>query len=58
MMPEVGLGWETAKMTRHGLYEMCLGRAKFRLLQAKFELFGHFLSVFSTQLGGETAISG
>jgi hypothetical protein len=39
-------------------YEMRLGRAKFRLLQAKFELFGHFLSVFSTQLGGETAIFG
>jgi hypothetical protein len=35
-----------------------LGRAKVRLFQAKFELFRDIWDVFSSQLGGETAISG
>jgi len=52
----LALGGSISRAPRR--YEMRLGRAKFRLLRTKFELFGHFLSVFSTQLEGETAISG
>ena len=45
------IGWPRRAQIR-------LGRAKFRLFQAKFELFRDIWSVFSSRLGGETAIFG